>query len=163
MRSRRLRPAPLALVAALTGCALALSACGGSSQSSPLSIGQLPLINGATIVAQASQCDRGANAYCAIEAVIVDPRAGSSGALVVAERRRLRRLGWSGSAGDNGDEQAAESPGHKLRVTYATAAGDLIGWDLGWIKRPRPIALTLSHLMFERTPAMSVMLEAGSA
>ena len=163
MRSRRLRPAPPALVAALGACALALAACGGSSRSTPLSVGQLPLVDGASVVAQASQCDRGAHAYCAIEAVIVDRRATSSGALVAGERRRLHKLGWSASAGDNGDELAAESPGQTLRVTYATAAGDLIGWDLGWIKRPRPIALTLSRLLFERTPAMSVMLEAGSA
>ncbi len=146
---------------ALAGCAL--TGCGASSSSSSLSVGQLPLVDGATVVAQASQCDRGAHAYCAIEAVIVDRRAASSGALIVSEHRRLRKLGWSGSAGDNGDERAAESPGQKLRVTYATAAGDLTGIDLGWIKRPRAISLTLSRLLFERTPAMSVMLEVGSA
>lgn len=110
-----------------------------------------------------SQCDRGAHAYCALEAVVVDPRAASSGALVASERQALRKRGWAGSGGDNGDERAAESPGQKLRVTYATAQGDLIGWALGWIKRPRAFALTLSHLLFQRTPAMSVMLERGSA
>jgi hypothetical protein len=163
MRSRRLRPAPLALVMALAGCAFALTGCGDGGSSSTLSISQLPLVDGAKIVAQASQCDRGAHAYCAIEAVIVDRRAASSSALVASEHRWLRKLGWLGTAGDNGDERAAEAPGQKLRVTYATAAGDLVGWDLGWIKRPRAIVLTLSRLLFERTPAMSVMLEAGSA
>ena len=148
---------------ALAGCALVLTGCGGGGPSSPLSLGQLPLVSGATVVAQTSQCDRGASAYCAIAAVVVDPRAASSGALVASEHQRLRKLGWVGSAGDNGNERAAASPGQKLRVTYATATGDLIGLDLGWIKRPRPIALTLSRLLFAQTPAMSVMLEVGSA
>jgi hypothetical protein len=48
-------------------------------------------------------------------------------------------------------------------VTYATAAGDLLGSDEGWIKRPDPIILTLSRTMYQRASAMSVMLEAGSA
>lgn len=145
------------------GCGVALAGCGESSASTPLSIAQLPLVRGASVVTQARQCDRGANAFCAIEAVIVARAAGSSGALVASERRRLRKLGWSGSGGDNGVERAAESPGQRLRVTYATGADDLTGIDLGWIKRPRPIALTLSRLMFDGTPAMSVMLEVGSA
>ena len=95
--------------------------------------------------------------------MIVDRRFRSAGALVASEHRHLRKLGWIGSAGDNGDERAAQSPGHKLRLTYATAAGDLIGIDQGWIKRPRAIELTLSRAMFERTPAISIMLEAGPA
>ena len=113
------------------------------------------------MIAQAKQCDKGANAFCGIEAVIVDRRFGSSGALVASEQRHLRKLGWTMRAGDDGVEQAAESPGHKLRVTYAAAANDLIGIDEQWIKRPRTIALTLSRVMFNHTPAMSIMLEAG--
>jgi hypothetical protein len=162
MRTRRLRLALPALVAALAGGMLTLGGCGAGSSSSPLSIDQLPLVGGATVVTQARQCDRGANAYCAIEAVIAGHDYSSSGALVAAERRRLRTMGWSNVAGDNGKERAAESPGHRVRVTYATGSGDLLGVDLGWIKRPRGIALTLSRLMFSGTPAMSVMLEAGA-
>jgi len=120
-------------------------------------------VQGARVASERRQCDQGSNAFCAVEAVIVDPRFGSSGALLAAEQHRLRSLGWSATAGDNGKEHAAESPGRELRVTYATAAGDLLGSDEGWIKRPRPIVLTLSRVMFARTPAMSVMLEAGSA
>ena len=146
---------------ALAACALA--GCGASGSSRSLSLAQLPLVRGSAVVARSEQCDRGANAYCAIEAVIVNRGFTSSGALVVAEHQRLHKLGWSTAAGDNGRERAAESPGHKVRVTYATAFGDLLGWDMGWIKRPRPIALTLSHAMFDGAPAMSVMLEAGSA
>jgi hypothetical protein len=143
--------------------ALALAGCGGSTSTGPITISRLPLVTGATVVAEQTQCDSGASAFCAVEAVIVDRGLGSSGALLAAEQRRLRRLGWSSTAGDNGKEQAAESPGRKLRVTYATAQGDLLGSDEGWIHRPRPIVLTLSQTMYQRTAAMSVMLEAGSA
>ena len=147
---------------ALAGSVLTLGGCGASSSSS-LTIDQLPLVRGATVVTQARQCDRGANAFCAIQAVIVDRGAGSSGALVASERSRLRKLGWASSAGDNGVERAAESPDNKLRVTYATAAGDLLGIDERWIKRRRSITLTLARAMFNQVPAMSVMLELGSA
>ncbi len=76
----------------------------------------------------------------------------------------LHRLGWTTSAGDDGLEVAAQSPGQKLRVTYATAKADLIGWDLGWIKPPRPIALALAldRQFINGTPTMSIMLEVGA-
>jgi hypothetical protein len=154
MSSGRLRLALPALVLALAGC-------GQSGSSSSLSLAQLPLVDGASIVTQVGRCDRGANAFCAIQAVVVGRRFRSAGALVASEHRHLRELGWTATAGDNGNERAAESPGHKLRLTYATAAGDLTGIDLGWIKRPRTIELTLSRALFGRIPAMSIMLEAG--
>jgi len=147
---------------ALAALALALAGCGGTGGSqTSLDIKQVPLVSGASVLAQARQCDQGANAFCALEAVIVDRRYHSSGALVASEHRQLRKLGWSSMAGDDGDEQAAESPGHKLRLTYATAANDLIGIDEKWIKRPGSIGLALSRTMFNRTAAMSVMLEVG--
>ena len=155
----RLRAVPALLVLALAG--LALAGCGSGGSSSPLSLTQLPLIPGASIVAQTRQCDRGSNAFCAIEAVIVDRQAHSSGGLVANEHKHLRSLGWTTSAGDDGNEVAANSPGHKVRVTYATAMDDLIGLDEKWIKRPWPIWSSLSQSMFSRTPAMSIMLEAG--
>lgn len=65
--------------------------------------------------------------------------------------------------GDTGEERAAESPTHSLRVTYATPFGDLKGIDLGWIKRSQPIAVALSQAMFHRSSAMSMMLEIGPA
>jgi hypothetical protein len=148
---------------ALPALVIALGGCGQNASPGSLSLAQLPLVDGASVITQVRQCDRGTNAYCAIEAVIVDRKFSSAGALVASEHRHLRKLGWSGSAGDNGDERAAESPGHKLRVTYATAAGDLVGIDQGWIKRPRSIELTLSRVLFDRTPAISIMLEAGPA
>ena len=109
------------------------------------------------------ECDKGANAFCAIELVVVDPSFTSSADLVKEERNRLRRSGWTGVAPDDGQQRAAESPGQKLRITYATAAADLLGIDLGWIKRPHPITVRLARAMFERSPAMSVLLEAGPA
>ena len=112
-------------------------------------------------MAQARQCDNGSHAFCAIQAVIVDRRFTSSGAFVRSEHDHLHSLGWTTSAGDDGDEVAADSPGHKLRVTYATALDDLIGIDETWIKRPHAIGLKLSQTMFSGTPAMSIILEVG--
>ena len=156
----RLRAVPALLVLALPG--LALAGCGSGGAAGPLSLSNLPLIPGASIVAQTRLCDRGANAFCTIEAVIVDKQAHSSGGLVANEHEHLHSLGWTTSAGDDGDEVAADSPGHKLRVTYATALDDLIGLDEKWIKsRPWPIWASLVQTMFSRTPAMSIMLEAG--
>jgi hypothetical protein len=155
----RLRVVPVAPV--LAGCALALAGCGSGGASGKLSLSQFPLVPGATVATQVRQCDGGANAFCAIQAVIVDRRFDSSGAFMESEHRRLHNLGWTTSAGDDGDEVAADSPGHKLRVTYATALADLIGIDETWIKRPASIGLTLSRLMINREPAISIMLEVG--
>jgi hypothetical protein len=148
-------------LAAITGCALALAACGSGGASRPLSVSQLPLVSGASITTQARQCDGGSKGFCAIHAVILDPHASSSGALVESEQEKLHGLGWTTSAGDDGDEVAADSPGHKVRVTYATALHDLIGLDEKWIKRPWPIWAALTQSMFHGTPAMSIMLEVG--
>ena len=152
------------IAVALGGWALALGGCGSSGPSAgSVSLASLPLVDGATVLTETRRCDRGPNSYCAIEAVIIDRYASSSGALVTSEYDHLRSLGWTGAAGDNGDERAANSPGHKLRVTYSTAQGDLTGIDLGWIKRPWGITWSLSRTMFERVPAMSIMFESGPA
>jgi hypothetical protein len=146
----------LVLVAALAGC-------GQSSTPHTPALAQLPLVRGSDVVAQATQCDRGAAVYCAVELVVVGPKYGSSDDLLGSERRRLVALGWTRESGDTGNEHAADSPGHKLRVTYATAQGDLTGIVLGWIKRPRPIALALSRTLFRRSAALSMMLEVSSS
>jgi hypothetical protein len=154
MRFRTLGLALPALVAGLAGCGQTVGT------RSPM-LSQLPLVNGARIVARVDQCDRGASAFCAIELVVVSSRFRSSVDLVKQERNRLRRSGWTGVAPDDGQQRAAESPGQKLRITYATAEADLWGIDLGWIKRPQKITIGLSRTMFARSPAMSVLLEAG--
>lgn len=157
MGVRRLGVALAALV--LMGLVAGCGSSGGGQSS--LSLNQLPLIHGASVVAQARQCDAGRNAFCAIQAVVVAPRAGSSGALLKREQNQLHDLGWTTSAGDDGNEVAADSPGHNVRVTYATALNDLIGLDEKWIKRPWPIWAGLDKTLYDRTPAMSIMLEVG--
>jgi hypothetical protein len=150
------------LVAILAPVAL-LAGCGQSNSSRALSLDQLPLLPGSKIVARAQQCDKGANAYCALEAVIVDARFKNSQELVDAEHDWVHNAGWNGVTADTGNERAAESPGHRYRVTYATASGDLTGIDLGWIKRSRTIAYALSKSLFAHAPAMSILLETGES
>jgi hypothetical protein len=157
MTAGRLRLALPALALSL------LAGCGQSTGKRAPSLSELPLVRGADIVAQVRQCDRGANAFCAWQLVVVDHRYRTSGALVRAEHRLIHKLGWRGADADTGEENSSDSPGHKLRVTYATADGDLLGIDLGWIRRPRKITLALSRVMFDRSSAMSVMLELGTS
>jgi hypothetical protein len=140
--------------------AAAVAGCGSSTKKAPL-LAQLPLVKGAAVVAHVRQCDPGSNAYCAIELVVVDNRYHSATALVTEEKRTLRRSGWTRTGPDTSEEHAADSPGRKLRVTYATALGELTGIDLGWIQRPRTFTLALTQSMFDRVPTMAVMLEYG--
>jgi len=149
------------VVVAVALAALGLAGCGNSGDRSP-ELGGLPLAPGSRVVANVKQCDQGENAYCALELVVIDPAWHDSGSLVFAERKLLVRKGWTLDHATNGDEQAAESPGDKLRVTYATAYGDLKDIELGWIKRSHEISLALSRTLFDRGAAMSVMLEIGS-
>ena len=115
------------------------------------------------VVAQAVQCDRGANAFCSLQLAVVDLRYRTSQQLADAEHDLVKRSGWTGADADTGDERAAESPGHKLRITFATAYGDLKGVDVGWIRRSRQVALALSKAMFDRASAVSIELEHGSS
>jgi len=150
------------VVVAVALAAGALAGCGGNGGDRTPDLAKLPLASGSRVVARVRQCDRGSNAYCAVELVVVDPTSHDSGSLVFAERRILARHGWTTDHSTNGDERAAESPGDKLRVTYATAYGDLKDIELGWITRSHAISLALSHTLFDRYAAMSVMLELGS-
>jgi hypothetical protein len=138
-----------------------LAGCGGGGGRTP-SLSAVPLVDGAQVVAQVRSCDKGANAFCALEVVVADPRYQSSAALLDSQHRLLLASGWTGANADIGEEHAAESPGHKLRLTYAPAFGDLKGIDLGWIKRSKPIALALSRILFERRSAMSLLVEIGA-
>jgi hypothetical protein len=141
----------------------ALAGCGQSSSQRTPDISKLPLVSGARIVTEVHQCDKGAAGFCAYELVVIAPRYTSSMALLDSEHRHLLKLGWSGAAPDTGEQRAAESPGHKLRVTYATAFGDLKGIDLGWITRPQPITMALSRALFNRASTLSLTLETGSS
>jgi hypothetical protein len=156
------RRRPVALLT-LAAAALATAACGQSATRRAPELSGVPLTGGTRVVAHVRSCDRGANPYCAVQLVVVGGRYASSIALLTDEKRRLRQLGWTSGAGDSGVERSADSPGHALRLTYATASNDLLGIDLGWIQRRRSIALALSAEMFDRAPAISLMLETGSS
>jgi hypothetical protein len=155
-KSPRLLLAPIAT-------ALTLCGCGHAGAGHPPTASDVPLVGGAKIVSSSQQCDRGANAYCALELVIVDPRYPSSADLLKSEHRHLNAGGWTDTGGDTGQELAANSPTHPIRLTYATADGDLRGVDLGWIQRSRETALALSQIIFDRAPAISLMLESSSS
>jgi hypothetical protein len=148
-------PAALAVPAAL-----ALAGCGQSTTGRPPQLGGVPLAGGLSVVAHTRRCDRGTNPYCAVQLVVVGRGAGSA-ALLTREEQRLTALGWTSSEGDTGKEQAADSPGHKLRLTYAAASDDLQALDMGWIRRAPLIGRALSETMFDRAPALSLMLQTG--
>jgi hypothetical protein len=152
---------PGAVVAAALAAGT-LTGCGNQGERSP-ALGKLPLAAGSRVVAQVRKCDRGQNEYCALELVVVNRGYANSWGLVDGERRSLSAHGWTQTHADTGDEHAAQSPGDKLRVTYATAMGDLKDVELGWITRTHRIAVAMSHTLFERTAAMSVLLELGPA
>ncbi len=140
-----------------------LAACGQSAATRTPSISSVPIVAGGRIVAQTRSCDKGANAYCAWQVVIADPRYASSLDLLASERSALVKRGWSRGGGDTGNEHGADSPGHAARLTYATAFGDLLGIDNGWIKRSWPVTLALSTAVFDRVPALSMLLETGAS
>jgi hypothetical protein len=153
-----------ASTALLTALALAAAGCGGagSGQRAP-TVGSVPLISGSRIVTQVRACDRGSNAYCAIDLVVRNGAYNSSDILMRDEGTLLKKDGWTLSHGDTGEQSAANSPGHKLRLTFTTAAGDLQEVDLGAINRPWPIVYSLSSSMFARAATLSMMLEIGSS
>jgi len=153
----------LGYVAAIGAVAVALGGCGQSSVQHTPSLAQLPLVPGTQVTTEVRRCDPGANAFCAWELVVAGRRYGNSEALLKAEHHHLRVLGWTSADADTGQQRAQDSPGHKLRVTYATADGDLRGIDLGWITRSRQVQLALSHAMFEHTPTISILYEEGAS
>jgi hypothetical protein len=148
---------------ALLAAAMGLAGCGQSSGANTPVLSAVPLVGGTRVVAHTRRCDRGANPYCALQLVVLGARYRSSTALMIKESRHLKAAGWTETSGDTGVEQAADSPTHTLRLTYATAADDLRGADLNWIKRSPQIRLALSRVMFDRGSALSLMLETGSS
>ena len=124
---------------------------------------KLPLVAGTRVAVKVQRCDKGANAFCGWEMVVVAPRYGSSDDLVNAEHDLLKDSGWTSGNADTINQRAADSPGHKLRVTYATALYDLQALALERIKRSHRISLELSATIFARTPAMSMLLEVGTS
>lgn len=154
--------APIALLCAFALAAL-LGGCGASASTRTPTVSDIPLLPGARITTQARKCDPGSRAFCTIQLVVVDPKYESSDIFAHDESRQLRKAGWSLADGDTSTESSANSPGHKLRLTYSTAADDLQEIDLGSITRQRPVVLELSDTMFDRAAAMSMMLEVGAS
>lgn len=148
---------------ALAALVLAIAGCGESASPHAPDLAQLPLVSGSQISLKVPRCDKGANAFCGWEVVVTAPRYQSSDRLLKDEHRLLMHDGWTAGDADADEQHAADSPGHKLRVTYATAYADLKGIDLGRIKRSRKTALTLSRAMFQHTAAMSMLLEVGAS
>jgi hypothetical protein len=142
--------------------AAGVSGCGKAGARRSPSLDRVPLAKGTRIVAHARSCDHGANAYCAVQAVIVGAGYRSSAALLAGEEEHLRALGWTDTVGDTPKERSADSPGHGLRLSVALATDDLQSLDLGSLKRRPVIGRALSETMFERVPALSVMLLTGS-
>src|SRR5581483_3733484 len=105
MTARRL--GALALAAILAGC-------GASQAQRTPTAGDIPLVPGAQVAAQARACDRGSRVFCAIDLVVVDHHYVSSDVLALDESHVLRKHGWSLADGDTGLQTAANSPGHKL-------------------------------------------------
>jgi hypothetical protein len=168
-RSARFRPHvkldkpiwPVALLAVLgLAAGLGVAGCGQSTTGRPPQLAGVPLAGGLRVIAHSHRCDRGANPYCAVQLVVVGG-GGAASALLTREQQHLTTLGWTSSQGDTGKEQAADSPGHKLRLTYATASDDLQALDMGWIRRAPLIGRALSRTMFDRAPALSLMLQTG--
>jgi hypothetical protein len=153
----------LAMLASVMPASAMLAGCGGYSAGRGPELSDVPLTAGTRIVADVRRCDSGANPYCAVQLVVVGSGYPSSGALVESENQYVSSLGWSGAQGDFGRERAADSPGHTLRLTFAPADVDLEGVDLGWVKRAPLIGRALAATMFNRDPAMSLMLETGSS
>jgi hypothetical protein len=150
-------------LAVIAVTALAVAGCGAGAGSRAVGVTQVPLPGGARIMTHVRSCDRGVNAYCAEQLVVVAPAFASSTALEVTERQLLTKRGWTSTQGADGNEKAADSPGHELRLYYATAYDDLLGIDSNWIQRAPPISHGLSNAMFDRAPAISLMLVRGSS
>lgn len=152
-----------AVLTAILGC-LAVVGCGQTADHRPsLQAGAVPLVGGAHVVARVRSCDRGGNAYCALQLVVVSRGFRSSTDLLAGEARRLRGLGWTSTIGDTPQERSADSPGHRLRLSYALASDDLRSWDQGTLKRRPGIARALAYAMFRRAPTLSLMLQTGSS
>jgi hypothetical protein len=161
MTAGRLRAVSTTAAAA---AALTLAACGGGSKAARTpDVNKLPLVPGAKVSLRVHECDSGANAFCSWELLVVASHYKSSEDLVNDEHALLLKTGWSGADADAGGQHAADSPGHKLRVTYATASNDLRGIILGAVRRSRQLELALDHTLFVRAPAMSMLLEVGAS
>jgi hypothetical protein len=159
---RRRRPiSHIAAAISAAGAMVLVAGCGAGGDRVP-SLRRLPLVPGLHTVVSQRVCNPGTHAYCALELVLRDDGYASSLELQRAERLLLKRRGWKKVNAPVGQELAADSPGGKLRVTYAAANMELEAVDLGWVKRSRQVTLTLSREIFDHQPAMALLLQLGT-
>lgn len=151
------------VVAAVVVLVAVLVVTGRGGTPRAIGLRNIPLPAGTRVVSNVRSCDRGVHPYCALQVVIVGDRYPSSAALRATYTRQLAKLGWTTAKGPDGNETAADSPGHELRLTLATAYEDLLGVDSNWIQRTAATSQSLSNTMFERAPALSIMLVSGSS
>jgi hypothetical protein len=144
---------------------VSLVVAGCSRGGNPRTVGltNIPLPSGARVMTQARSCDKGVNAYCSVQVVVVGDGYSSSADLRATYEQQLAKLGWTSANGPDGNETAADSPGHELHLTYATAYQDLLGVDSNWVQRRPGIARALSAAVFDRGAAISIMLVKGSS
>ena len=146
---------------ALAGALVLLTGCGAGSQRTP-DLSALPLVPGASFRVKQRVCDSGSNSYCAWELVVAGAGYRDSNALFEAEHRLLLSRHWSGADGDIRSQHAADSPGHRLRVTYANPVDELTGTGIFGVRRTQAIQLALTNAVFGHTSEISMLLEVGA-
>ena len=145
----------------MAGALALLTGCGSGGRHTP-ELSALPLVSGASFQVKQQVCDSGSNPYCAWELVVAGAGYRNSNALFEAEHRLLLSRHWSGADGDIGSQHAADSPGHRLRVTYANPVDELTGTGIFGVRRSQAIQLALSNAVFAHTPVISMLLEVGA-
>jgi hypothetical protein len=151
------------IVAAVVVVAVAVTATGRGGTPRAIGLKDIPMVSGTRVLTTVRSCDPGVHQYCSLQVVIVGQRYRTSQALRNTYGANLLKLGWTTTKGPDGNETAADSPGHELRLTFATAYEDLLGVDSNWIQRTAAISHSLSSAMFQRAPTLSVMLLRGSS
>ncbi len=142
--------------------ALAVAGCGSSSPHVP-DLRQLPLVPGARIEVQQRVCDSGSSPYCGLELVVTAAGYPNSDRLFDAEHRLLLAKRWSGGDPGSGYDHVADSPGGRLRLTYASPFDELVGTGAGGVRRSHRVQVALSYAMIDHTPALSMLLELGAS
>ena len=122
----------------------------------------VPLVAGARVVARTRQCDPGVSAYCAVQLVVYDRDYRTSNDFLLSERAELHAHGWTGANGDVGTESAADSPGHKLHLTYAAGGRRALRPRTALDHAPLADLVGAVELDLGHAPALSLMLEDGN-
>ena len=151
------------VIAVVVAVAVVIVATGRGGTPRDIGLRNIPMVPGTRVLAKVRSCDPGVHPYCSVQVVIVGDRYQTSRALRKTYGANLLKLGWTTTKGPDGNETAADSPGHELRLTFATAYEDLLGVDSNWIQRTAAISHSLSAAMFDRAPTLSLMLLKGSS